>query len=204
MFYLNLTNSGTLCQFKLNSLVPCQYTGCKNGGTCTILNKCQCTAGFYGTFCEISNISTLTTKTDTTSKFTILTTTTTSITTTKPCPSNIANICQNNALCIININGYFCKCINGYSGIFCNISPFSNDTTTNFKKLTTTSTTTTTISSSISLAKTTNSAILNQICPPALANLCQNNSTCIYTNQMNVTLCRCLPSFSGLNKIAYF
>ncbi len=145
MFYLNLTNSGTLCQFKLNSFAPCQYTGCKNGGTCTILNKCQCVAGFYGTFCEISNIATLTTfKINTTIKFTILTTTSTSITTTKPCPSNVANICQNNALCIININGYFCKCINGYSGIFCNILPFSNDTTTNLKKLTTTSTTTTT------------------------------------------------------------
>jgi hypothetical protein len=193
-----LTNSGNLCQFKLNSLAPCQYTGCKNGGTCTILNKCQCATGFYGTFCEISNISTLTTKTDTRiSKLTILTTTSTSITTTKPCPSNIANICQNNASCIININGYFCKCINGYSGIFCNILPFSNGTTiTNFKKLTTTTT--------ISLTKTTNSVSLDQSCPPSLANLCKNNSTCIYSNQMNSSLCRCLPSFSGLYIIDYF
>ena len=105
-----------------------------------------------------------------------------------PCPSNIANICQNNASCMVSSNGYFCSCVNGFTGIFCNILPNS--------QIVTTMTTTTTTSSS-ALTDTTTTGVLFQNCPLSVSKICQNNSTCVYSNQTNNSKCLCRPGYSG-------
>ncbi len=155
--------------------------------------KGQCTQGFIGVQCEISLFSTSTSFTTssvivTTSQktsniistpTTISTISTTLSSTTSapiPCPTNVQNICQNGAQCLISTNGYFCKCTNGFTGIFCNI-------------LSTTSYPTT-----LSTLPPTGF----QYCPPNMARICQNNSTCIFSNQTNISICKCQPPYSGL------
>jgi hypothetical protein len=151
----------------------------------------QCTQGFIGIQCEISLFSTSTPFTTsplivTTSQKTsnIITTPTTVSTSTlstatsapMPCPANVQNICQNGATCLLSSNGYFCKCINGFTGIFCNIVS------------------TTTYPTTLSTLPPNGF----QSCPPNMARICQNNSTCIFSNQSNVSLCKCQLPYFGL------
>lgn len=160
--------TGNLCEYQVTAFVSCFTSGCQNGGTCTILSTCACPSGFSGNLCQFT---------------TSVTTTTVSPLVTNPLTISLCftGICQNGGICSqISYNIGTCTCVNGYSGIYCNVPPVG---------LTTTTVTTTTA------APTTTTALLTAC--PAGFNICQNNGTCTINSATNSIQCQCLPNFSG-------
>lgn len=155
---------GNLCQFSVSNQ-NCFAVGCQNGGSCNFLGTCNCPTGFTGRLCELSATATIAPVVPGTNT------------------GNIAlcfnGICQNGGACSqLSSNIATCTCVNGFTGIYCNVPPANPTVAT-----TTTTTTTTT-------------AGTQQACPVGVT-LCQNNGTCTFNTATNQLLCNCLPNFSG-------
>jgi LysM repeat protein len=104
------TSSYTTCPFQ---------NPCRNSATCVLVNTtymCICSTGFSGTFCEISDATTVTT------------TPTTTTSAMKLCP--FTNPCKNQGVCMIQGNSYFCLCPTSFTGNFCETSLYSTTTRT--------------------------------------------------------------------------
>ena len=94
------------------------------------------------------------------------------------CPTNIS-VCLNGGSCvIINQRDMQCKCLTGYTGVFCENSIMTTIITT------TQTTTTTTTSTSVSL------------CPSSVQYICQNQGICYIFNGKEMT-CKCSTGFAG-------
>lgn len=159
---------GQLCQFR-TTLQTCQILGCQNGGTCTILSVCSCPANYAGNFCEISLL-------------------TTAASVVAPQISIcFPGVCLNGGTCIqVTSNIGFCQCLQGFSGLYCNIG--SSTPTTPLTQLTTTTAATTT-------AATT--TLLSTIrC--TFTNPCLNNGVCNFNPTTNAVSCTCLANFEGI------
>lgn len=163
--------SGNLCQYSVSAYQSCFSAGCQNGGTCTILSTCSCPSGFSGNLCQFATAATTTSATTVTNQLTI--------------PLCSSGICRNGGICTqISYNIATCTCVNGFTGIYCNVPPV---TTTTVAPTTTTASTTT-------VATTTVNSI--SACPANLQ-ICQNQGTCTYNTVTNAINCNCLPNFSG-------
>lgn len=152
---------GNLCEYQVSAFVSCFTSPCQNGGTCTILSTCACPTGFSGNLCQNTAA---------------VTTTTAVSLTTNPGTISLcfAGICQNGGVCSqLSYNIATCTCVNGYTGIYCNVPPTNLVTTT--------------------VATTTAAPVP---CPTGI-NLCQNNGTCVINPTLNVLQCNCVPGFTG-------
>ena len=114
-----MINSGNLCQFQINPALRCYNYGCQNGGTCTILNTCNCLPGYYGNLCEFSLSSSTNSPATTTTLSKQL----------NFCPTQ--GFCQNGGTCyqVENSTFFACNCLNGFSGIFCQFISLTIKTT---------------------------------------------------------------------------
>lgn len=165
--------AGNLCEYSVSAFQSCFSVGCQNGGTCTILSTCACPTGFSGNLCQSATAATTTTPS-------------TGVTNSLVVPLCFSGICQNGGVCSqISYNIGTCTCVNGYSGIYCNVPP----------SVTTTTTTTTASTTTLSTTSTTTANPI-QACPANLQ-ICQNQGTCTYNSVTNAINCNCLPNYSG-------
>ena len=117
-------------------------------------------------------------------------------TTTTPveCPTEIKEVCKNNAQCILVNNSYFyCLCSSGFTGPDCSTIMTTTIVTTTTATTTTITTTVTTTATVTTTFKTTTESKI--ACVNGM-NICQNQGDCFIINN-NFLICECKSGFYG-------
>lgn len=178
---------GNLCQYVKSVFASCQNVGCRNGGYCTIFSTCICPAGFGGNFCQSPVAITTTTP--------VAPVTTTAATTAYPFALNVCapGICLNGGTCYqITYSLALCSCVNGFSGVYCNINP-------GYVTLPATSAFPMTSSAApITAGPVTVAPVTVTVAPATFCSInpCQNGGICVPTTG-NAGRCICAAAFTG-------